>query len=60
MKLKVTVSSSNKTISGTKDLPAKDHLAAQLKYPKIIQKDKTIYSRKTKHKNKKEMDNENE
>lgn len=62
MKLKVTVSSSNKTISGTKDLPAKDHLTAQLKYPKIIQKDKTIYNRKMKHKhkNKKEMENENE
>ena len=62
MKLKVTVSSSNKTISGTKDLPAKDHLEAQISYPKIVYKDKTIYNRKTKHKNKnkKEMENENE
>lgn len=62
MKISIKVIGPDKTISGTKDLPAKDHLEAQISYPKIVYKDKTIYNRKIKHKhkNKKEMENENE
>lgn len=60
MKINIKVVGPDKTIAGTQELRAEDHFIAQLKYPKIIQKDKTIYNRKIKHKNKKEMENENE
>lgn len=59
MKIKITVRSNGKAISGTKELPNKDHFEAQLKYPKLVYKDKTKYSRKAKYvKNKGEQDHE--
>jgi len=56
MRIKIRVVGPNKTLTGTKELPAKDHFIAQLKYPKIVQKDKTVYNRKVKHKNKEEIE----
>ena len=35
-----------------KEIPAKDHLEAQIKYKHIVFRDKTKYTRKKKHKNK--------
>lgn len=35
-----------------KEIPAKDHLEAQMKYKHQIFRDKTKYTRKKKHKNK--------
>ena len=35
-----------------KEIPAKDHLEAQIKYKHTVFRDKTKYTRKKKHKNK--------
>lgn len=41
-----------KTSEISKEIPAKDHLEAQIKYKHQVFKDKTKYTRKKKHKNK--------
>jgi len=53
MKIKINIHDRGKTFSVTKEIPNKEHLAAQIKYPHIIYKDKTKYTRKAKHRNKK-------
>lgn len=37
-----------------KEIPAKDHLEAQIKYRSAVFRDKTKYTRKKKHKNRTE------
>lgn len=41
-----------KLVQKEKEIPAKDHLEAQIKYKHKIFRDKTKYTRKSKHKNK--------
>lgn len=41
-----------KKVEIEKEIPAKDHLEAQIKYKHKIFRDKTKYTRKSKHKNK--------
>lgn len=41
-----------KTVELEREVPAKDHLEAQMKYKHYIFRDKTKYTRKRKHKNK--------
>lgn len=53
MKLKINVHYKGKTYSSSKEIPNKDHLDAQIRYPHLIYRDKTTYTRKAKHKNKK-------
>lgn len=59
MKLRVTVTTGGKAISGEKEIRAKDHLTAQIKFPHLVQRNRVKYTRKIKHKNRKEMENEN-
>ena len=52
MKVKVNITDFNgKRISGESEIPAKDHLEAQMKYKHTVFRDKTKYTRKKKHKN---------
>ena len=41
-----------KKVEVEKEIPAKDHLEAQIKYKHTVFRDKTKYTRKKKHKNK--------
>ena len=41
-----------KKVEKEKEIPAKDHLEAQMKYKHIVFRDKTKYTRKKKHKKK--------
>lgn len=50
MKQKITVSSSEIKIKGEITQPGRDHLEAQQKYRSTIQKNKKVYSRKSKYK----------
>lgn len=50
MKIRVRVVSNGKVVSGSAEVPNKAHFEAQLKFPKLVQKDKTKYTRKEKHK----------
>lgn len=51
MKRKIKITDfDGKTKIIEKELPSKDHLAAQIKYPARIQKSKKTYTRKIKHK----------
>ncbi len=53
MKKKIKIKDfDNKIIELEKEIPAPDHLQAQIKYPTIIFKNKKKYNRKRKHKNK--------
>lgn len=40
-----------KKVEIEKEIPAKDHLEAQIKYKHTVFRDKTKYTRKRKHKN---------
>lgn len=40
----------NKVVEGTVNVPAKDHLAAQITYPAKVFKSKKVYTRKKKYK----------
>ena len=40
-----------KKVEIEKEIPAKDHLEAQIKYKHTVFRDKTKYTRKKKHKN---------
>ena len=52
MKRKIKVKDFNGIIDVLeKEIPAKDHLEAQIKYKHIVFRDKTKYTRKKKHKN---------
>ena len=42
----------SKTIVNEVNIPNKVHLDAQIRFPHLVQKDKTKYTRKIKHKNK--------
>ncbi|MBO7691017.1 MAG: hypothetical protein J6T10_00100 [Methanobrevibacter sp.] len=53
MKKKIKIKDFNgKTVEIEKEISAPDHLQAQIKYPKIIFKNKKRYTRKIKYKNK--------
>lgn len=53
MKKKIKIKDfDNKIIELEKEIPAPDHLQAQIKYPSIIFKNKKKYNRKRKYKNK--------
>lgn len=56
-KIKITDNISGKVIEKEVEIPAKDHLEAQIKFPHIIFRDKTKYNRKIKHKNKQDDEN---
>lgn len=49
-KIRVVDNVSNKVVEKEIVIPNKEHLAAQIKYPAQVHRDKTKYSRKTKHK----------
>lgn len=51
MKRKVKMKDGNKVVEQEVVIPSKDHLAAQIKYPTRVYKDKTKYTRKQKHRN---------
>ncbi len=51
MKVKVQLKDfEGKKVQIQKEIPSKDHLQAQIKYKKIIFRDRTKYTRKVKHK----------
>lgn len=52
IKVKVTDNISGKVKTGEVTVRQRDHLEAQIKYPHRVQRDRTKYTRKTKHKNK--------
>lgn len=58
MKVKLNVHEGEKTFSITRELPNKEHLAAQIKFPKIVYRDRTVYTRKPKHKKSKGEQND--
>lgn len=52
IKVKVTDNISGKVKTGEVTVRQRDHLEAQIKYPHRVQRDRTKYTRKAKHKNK--------
>jgi hypothetical protein len=50
-KVKMVDNVNNTVIQKEVEMPSKDHLAAQIKYPTRVYKDKTKYTRKQKHRN---------
>ena len=50
-KIKIVDNISKKVVEQEVEMPSKDHLAAQIKYPTRVYKDKTKYTRKQKHRN---------
>jgi hypothetical protein len=50
-KVKMVDNVNNTIIQKEVEMPNKDHLAAQIKYPTRVYKDKTKYTRKQKHRN---------
>ena len=54
MRVKLKVKNfEGKKVEIEKEIPAKDHLEAQIKYKHKVFRDKTKYTRKRKHKNNK-------
>ena len=52
MRVKLKVKNfEGKKVKIEKEIPAKDHLEAQIKYKHTVFRDKTKYTRKRKHKN---------
>lgn len=49
-KIRVVDNINNKIIESAIIIPDKAHLEAQIRYPHLVQRDKTKYTRKIKHK----------
>ena len=50
-KVKITDNISKKVVEKEFEIPNKAHLDAQIRYPARVHRDKTKYTRKTKHRN---------
>lgn len=50
-KIKIIDNTTNKVIEKEIKIPNKAHLAAQIKYPARVHRDRTKYTRKQKHRN---------
>ena len=50
-KIRIVDNISSKVVEKEVEIPNKAHLDAQIRYPMRIYKDKTKYTRKTKHRN---------
>ena len=50
-KIKIVNSIHNKVVEKEVEIPNKEHLDAQIRYSMRVYKDKTKYTRKTKHRN---------
>lgn len=50
-KIRIVDNINHKVIESEKEIPNKMHLDAQIRYPARVFRDKTKYTRKTKHRN---------
>ena len=50
-KIKIVDNISKKVVEKEVEIPNKEHLEMQIKYPARVHQDKTKYTRKTKHRN---------